>query len=414
MKQVNAEIVAVGTELLLGQIANTNAQWISEKLALHGVNVLFHSVVGDNLQRVHDQFEQAANRSDVIVVTGGLGPTDDDLTREAFQLLSGLTMNEHKLSMDKISAYFEKQKRIMTPNNKKQARVFEDATVLENKVGMAPGMIINRDDKVWVFLPGVPKEMKQLFSDEVLPYIQNLSEENTIIESRMLQFIGIGEAQLEYELKDIIAAQTNPTIAPLAQLEGVAIRLTAKANTKDQAQQLITDTQQRIEGRVGSYLYGINNETIEQRVFQLLKGKNKTVAAAESLTGGMFTDRLIAVEGASSVCPGGIVCYDTKVKEKLLHVPTHITKDIGVISEECADSLATNIRTVLGSSIGISFTGVAGPSCVDNHPVGTVYIGMVDDMGKKQIEKFVFRGDRQSIRKKAVWKGYELLFNFLK
>ncbi|WP_404452691.1 competence/damage-inducible protein A [Virgibacillus necropolis] len=414
MKQINAEIVAVGTELLLGQIPNTNAQWISQKLALYGINVHFHSVVGDNLTRVHDQFSQAANRANVIIVTGGLGPTEDDLTREAFQQLSGLNIMEHKPSMDNISQYFDKQQKTMTPNNKKQARVFEGATVLENKVGMAPGMILTHDNKVWVFLPGVPKEMKQLFSDDVLPYIQGLSGETTVIESTMLQFIGIGEAQLEYELKDIIAAQTNPTIAPLAQIEGVAIRLTAKANTINQARELIAETQLKIVDKVGPYLYGIDDETIEQKISQLLKEQGKTVAAAESLTGGLFTDRLIGVEGASRVCPGGIVCYDTTVKEKLLHVPAHITKNSGVISEECADSLATNIRSLLGTSIGISFTGVAGPEIVEGHPVGTVYIGIDDGSGNKQIEKFLFHGDRQSIRKKAVWKGYELLFNNLK
>lgn len=414
MKQLNAEIVAVGTELLLGQIANTNAQWISQKLAHNGVNVLFHSVVGDNLSRVHDQFAQAAQRSDVIVVTGGLGPTDDDLTREAFQLLSNLSIIEHKPSMNKISKYFDKQKQTMTPNNRKQARVFEGATVLENKVGMAPGMIISHENKVWIFLPGVPKEMKQLVSDSVLPYIQSISEDTTIIESTMLQFIGIGESTLEYELKDLIATQTNPTIAPLAQTEGVAIRLTAKANSKHQADKLIGETQQKVLDKVGSYLYGFDDQTIEQKVCQLLQDQGKTVAAAESLTGGLFTDRLIGVEGASSVCPGGIVCYDTKIKEKLLQVPSNITNDIGVISEECADYLATNICSIFESTIGVSFTGVAGPNSVEGHPVGTVYIGIVDTSGNKQVEKFLFHGDRQTIRKKAVWKGYELLFKLLK
>ena len=414
MKQINTEIVAVGTELLLGQIANTNAQWISQKLALQGMNVLFHSVVGDNLTRVHDEFKQAANRSDVIIVTGGLGPTDDDLTREAFQLLSGLSIIKHKESMDKISAYFDKQKVAMTPNNNKQARVFEDATVLENKVGMAPGMILTHDEKIWVFLPGVPKEMKQLFTDSVLPYMQGLSDDTTVIESSMLKFIGIGESKLEHEVKDIIAAQTNPTIAPLAQTEGVALRLTAKASSIDQARELIAKTQQKIENRVGSHLYGIDDEMIEQKVFQLLKEQRKTVAAAESLTGGMFTERLIGVEGASNVCPGGIVCYDTKIKENLLRVPARITNEIGVVSEACADALATNILAILGTTIGISFTGVAGPESIEGHPVGTVYIGIVEETGNKQLEKFVFNGDRQTIIKKAVWKGYELLFNFLK
>ncbi|ASK64432.1 competence/damage-inducible protein A [Virgibacillus phasianinus] len=414
MKQLNAEIVAVGTELLLGQIANTNAQWISQQLALYGVNVLFHSVVGDNLTRVHAEFEHAAKRSDIVIVTGGLGPTDDDLTREAYQLLSGTPIIEHKPSMDKISSYFDRQNGTMTPNNKKQARVFEGATILENKVGMAPGMIITKNNTIWIFLPGVPKEMKQLFSDGVLPYIKNKTQDTTTIESTMLRFIGIGESQLEHEIKDIIAAQSNPTIAPLAQTEGVAIRLTAKAETMKQAKQLIADTQIKIEDKAGAYLYGIDDETIEQKVFQLLLEQRKTVAAAESLTGGLFTDRLIGVEGASAICPGGIVCYDTKVKEDLLHVPSHITRDIGVISAECAESLALNVRSVLGSSLGISFTGVAGPDKVEGYSVGTVYIGIVDGKGTKRIKKFIFNGDRQTIRKKAVWKGYQLLFNLLK
>ncbi|WP_430785807.1 competence/damage-inducible protein A [Virgibacillus flavescens] len=414
MKTLNAEIVAVGTELLLGQIANTNAQWISQKLAMYGVHVNFHSVVGDNLIRVYNQFSQSDNRSDIIVVTGGLGPTEDDLTREAFQRLTGLNIVEHKHSMDKIAAYFDKQQVTMTPNNKKQARVFEGSLVLENKVGMAPGMIVENNGKIWIFLPGVPKEMEQLFSDDVLPYINQLSDKNTVIESRMLHFIGIGEAQLEYVLSDLISTQTNPTIAPLAQTEGVAVRLTAKAESKRQAYDLIVEKQQQIIQKAGSHFYGVDHETIELKVYQMLKEQNKTISSAESLTGGAFTERLIRVEGASEVCTGGVVCYHTKVKENVLHVPKHIIRDDGVVSTACAASLAMNVRSVIDTSIGISFTGVAGPEELESHPAGTVFIGIDDDSGYKFVKKFVFQGNRETVRKKAVLKGYELLFNLLK
>ncbi|WP_156289126.1 competence/damage-inducible protein A [Oceanobacillus salinisoli] len=413
-KSYKAEIIAVGTELLLGQIANTNAQWLSEKLALSGINVYQHGVVGDNLHRVKEAFEQAQNRSDIILVTGGLGPTEDDLTREAFQLMSNLELMEHGPSMKKIEAFFQNQNKIMTPNNKKQARVFKGSRVLFNQQGMAPGMILSYESKTWIFLPGVPREMKSLFTNDAMPFLQQLTGNEELIKSLVLKFTGIGESALEHELKSLIQAQQNPTIAPLAQEDGVVIRLTAKEKSEERAEKLLEETKQQILSRVGDYFFGENDETIEQKIISLLNKKKYYIAAAESLTGGMFTDRLISVSGASSVCRGGIICYDTKVKQEILGVSKETIQHKGTVSEECALEMAEQVSSKLHANIGISFTGVAGPEQVEGKDVGTVYIALVSKEGFKQVEKLMSMGDRNTIRKRATIKGLEIIFNFLK
>ncbi|WP_085992352.1 competence/damage-inducible protein A [Oceanobacillus senegalensis] len=413
-KEFNAEIIAVGTELLLGQIANTNAQWMSDKLASMGINVYHHAVVGDNIHRVKDTFEQAQRRANIIFVTGGLGPTEDDLTREAFQLISGLEMEEHAASMEKIESYFTRKSQAMTPNNRKQARVFKGSKVLFNKQGMAPGMIVTHDSKTWIFLPGVPREMKDLVTNEVLPYLHELTGNQDVIKSLVLKFIGIGESTLEHELSDLIQRQQNPTIAPLAQDDGVVIRLTAKAESYGEADGLLENTKKLILDRVGDYFFGVNDQKIEERVINLLKEQNKSISVAESLTGGMFTDKLISVSGASEVCRGGIVCYDTNVKQDLLEVSKVTISEKGTVSEECALEMAENVTKKLDSDIGISFTGVAGPNPVEGKKVGTVYIGFVAHNGHKSVQKFEFIGDRQMVRRRATLKGLEIILNYLK
>ncbi|CDQ40046.1 hypothetical protein M948_15065 [Virgibacillus sp. CM-4] len=413
IKQVKAEIVAVGTELLLGQIANTNAQWLSQQLANYGINVYNHVVVGDNLTRVEESFYQAQQRSDLIIVTGGLGPTDDDLTREAFQNISQLSMIEHQPSMEKITAYFAKQQATMTPNNRKQARVFEGAEVWLNNAGMAPGMCVSFQNRTWIFLPGVPREMKALATEHLFPLVQQLVGKNEIIKSKVLKFIGIGESKLEHELKDIIQAQTNPTIAPLAQDDGIVIRLTAKSESDLQASQLIEHTEDQIINRVGSYFYGSDQDTLEGKVIDLLIKKQKKLAVAESITGGLFTGKISSVSGVSSVFEGGIVSYAAHVKQHVLDISEETLTDKGTISEACALAMAKNVAAKLGVPVGIGFTGVAGPDEVEGQPVGTVYIAIYDD-GKEQVEKWMFQGDRNTIRNRAVLKGMELLYKWLK
>jgi nicotinamide-nucleotide amidase len=413
-KQYKSEIIAVGTELLLGQIANTNAQWLSAELAKYGINVYNHVVVGDNLARVLHAFQLAHSRSDIIVVTGGLGPTEDDMTREAFHSMTGMKLVEHGPSMKNIEEFFEKQNAEMTPNNRRQARVFEGAMVLRNKVGMAPGMITTYEGKTWVFLPGVPREMKSLARNDVLPYLQQLTGQEEIIQSTVLKFIGIGESKLEHDLQDMIKEQTNPSIAPLAQKDGVVLRLTAKAGSTKEANNLINTMKEKILNRIGSYYYGADEQTIEQRMIAMLKKHKVTLAAAESFTGGMFTEKLVSVEGASQVCRGGIIAYDANVKQNLLGVSSKTIDKVGTVSEACAIEMAANVYRKLDADIGISFTGVAGPVQSEGKPVGTVFIAILDKKGNRVSREFFFQGDRNTIRRRAMLKGFELLLNFLK
>lgn len=413
-KQFKAEVLAVGTELLLGQIANTNAQWISQQLALYGINVYNHVVVGDNINRVAETFQQAQNRSDIIIITGGLGPTEDDLTREAFQLISNLNIIEHTPSMQKIEAFFLRQERNMTPNNRKQARVFETAKVLENKNGMAPGMIVEYDEKIWVFLPGVPREMKELFTSDVLPFLYQLTGTEAVIKSTILKFVGIGESTLEHELIELIQQQTNPTIAPLATDDGIIIRLTAKAGADEELQGLLNQSKQAILEKVGDYFVAENDGTLEQVIIELLKDRHRSIAVAESLTGGKFSDKLVAVSGASAVVKGAIVCYSPQVKVDVLDVPEQVIAEKGTVSEETAIILARNVRAKMKSDIGISFTGVAGPNETEGKSVGTVYIGLSIEGQEDKAFGFNFLGERNVIRNRAVNKGLEILFNLLK
>lgn len=408
----NAEIIAVGTELLLGQIANTNAQWISQQLALSGVNTFYHSVVGDNIKRVESIFEKAHERSDIIIVSGGLGPTSDDLTREAFQVIYDNKIISHEPSLIKIKNHYKKRGLIMTPNNERQARVFEKTEkIIMNKYGMAPGMIINHQGRIWIFLPGVPKEMKQMTNDTVLPYLERKNGK-TVIQSRVLRFFGVGESRVEHDLQDLIKSQDNPTIAPLAEKNGVTIRLTAKADSVNEAQKLLNETKIKVLEKVGEYYYGEDTDTLQEKVKYELEKSGLWLASAESLTGGKFIENLISVPGASEVCRGGVVCYDTSVKINLLNVPAQLIKSEGTISEACARTLAKNIAHKLDANIGISFTGIAGPEPVENKPIGTVFIGIYIN-GLEEVHEFKFLGEREDIRHLAMMKGYELIYNLL-
>lgn len=411
-KNLRTEIIAVGTELLLGQIANTNAQWMSEQLARFGINTYFHTVVGDNLERLTSIMNDASNRSNVLIVSGGLGPTEDDLSREAFQKISGLKIVEDEYSLRKIEQFFKKRNITMTPNNRRQARVFENSTILENKYGMAPGNIVEYEDTIWIFLPGVPREMKQIFSDDVLPYLRKLNGVQ-VIQSLVLRLIGIGESILEDELKDIIRNQDNPTIALLTDRDGISIRLTAKAETESEAEAMLQQKKDEILQRVGDFHYGDNEKSIEETVFELLQKNDKTLAAAESLTGGAFQSKFVSQSGASSVFKGGIVSYATSIKENVLNVSAETIAKYGTVSEQCAKEMAKNVAELMNANIGVSFTGVAGPNKTENKDVGTAYVCLYDRNGYEHVELCQFWGNRKQIRHQAVLKGYELLFKYL-
>lgn len=413
-KNYSAEIIAVGTELLLGQISNTNAQWISEKLADLGIHVYFHSVVGDNIDRVIQVFEQAGRRSDIVLVTGGLGPTDDDLTREAFQRMTGLDVIEDEASMEKIEAYFKKANREMTSNNRKQSLVFKGSSVYLNQVGMAPGMGITVKDVQWFFMPGVPREMKSLMEENIIPELQDRFQLTETIKSRMLRFIGIGESQLEHDLKQLIEQQTNPTIAPLASEGEVGLRLTAKSQSEKEAIQLIDNVEKQVLQIAGQYFYGYDDTSLNGKVVQLLNEKKWTIAVAESLTGGKFADGIVSVPGASKVFRGSVVAYQTETKINLLKVSPAVIEAEGTVSEECAREMAVNVKRLLKADIGISFTGVAGPDEEEGKQAGTVYIALCTISGEIEAQYCHFSGDREAVRRRAIKKGMEMLWKYLK
>lgn len=413
MVQLNAEIIGVGTELLLGQIANTNAQWISDVLANHGISVYYHQVVGDNHQRIFDAFQLAENRSDVVIVTGGLGPTDDDLTRDVLCDFTNRSFYQDAAVLKQLEAFFTKRHRTMSSNNMKQANVIEGAEIIPNEAGTAPGMILKHKETTFIILPGVPTEMKKMMQDTVLPYLRETYDLEDVIVSKMIRFIGIGESQLEMDIKDLIEQQSNPTIAPLASDGEVALRLTAQADTLVEANRLITSTEDALTERVGQYIYGFNSETIAAVVVRELAKKGLTLSAAESITGGRFCDAIVTVPGASQVFKGGIVSYSQQAKADVLGINKNTLQAFGTVSKETAIDMAKQAKEKLDTDLAVSFTGVAGPDQVENHPPGTVFICLYYDEENYRVEKFSFVNHRDLIRTRAVKKALEWLFHFL-
>jgi len=401
----NAEIIAVGSELLLGQIVNTNARFISQQLAELGINVYFHTVVGDNPDRLLSAIHTAEKRANIIIFTGGLGPTKDDLTKEtiAQHLAKNLVFDQHAL--ESIELYFARTNRVMTENNRKQALVLEGSNILPNDHGMAPGMVLETNGKTYMLLPGPPKEMEPMFHQYGCKVLVSKDAENEKIVSRVLRFFGIGEAALETEIIDIIDAQSNPTIAPLAGDGEVTLRLTAKHVDEGVAESMLDEVEKAISQRVGQYIYGYDDTSLLAELTKVLKERSLTVTAAESLTGGLFQKEITSIAGASSVFKGGVVCYSNEVKHKLLQVKQETLENDGAVSEQCAIELAENTALLLGADIGISFTGVAGPDELEGKPVGTVYIGVAIKGRPTVVEKLALGGTREAIRNRAVKYG---------
>lgn len=414
MTMIKAEIIAVGTELLLGQIANTNGQWISQQLATRGISVYYHHTVGDNEKRMEAVFRHALSRSQLIIITGGLGPTDDDITREVVAKLVKQNLVENEQVLREIKDYFRRSNRVMAENNFKQAKIINGAQIIPNLIGTAPGMIVPYQDAHFVLLPGVPSEMKQMMIETVLPYFENLYTLHDVIVSKMLRCVGIGESQLEMKLKSLITAQTNPTIAPLASDGEVALRLTAMADSTDRAQYLIEQKEKEIEAIVGQYIYGSDDQTLSEVVVQLLKEKGQSIASAESLTGGRFADAIVSISGASQVFKGGIVSYTPDAKENVLGISRATIDQYGVVSEQTAYQMAKQAKEKFNTTYGISFTGVAGPDKLENKSVGRVYICLYLSSHDYQMKVFDFPQNREMIRNRTVKKGLELLYEKLK
>jgi nicotinamide-nucleotide amidase len=410
---MNAEIIAVGSELLLGQIVNSNAQFISKNLADIGVNVFYHTVAGDNERRLSSAVQTAMSRSNLLIFTGGLGPTKDDLTKETIAKLFHKELVHDEASLRYITNYFAQTNREMTDNNKKQALIIKDATVLPNENGMAPGMAFTQDEITCILLPGPPSEMKPMFQKYAIPFLLSKMDVQTRLYSRVLKFFGIGESILETKIQDLIEEQTNPTIAPLASEHEVTIRLTAAHIDQEEAKKLLDETESEIVRRTSAFFYGYENDTLEKQAMDSLLKRNATVASAESLTGGLFGRIMTDQPGSSAVFKGGIVAYSNELKKNLLSVPDSLIKEYGAVSEDCAEWMAEHIKNIAKTDYGISFTGVAGPEQQEEKPVGTVFVGIA---GPQETKVFHLKlaGTRKSIREKTVKHGLYLLNQLVK
>lgn len=407
---MNAEIIAVGTEILLGQIVNTNASYLSSKLAPLGIDVFHHTVVGDNDQRLQEAIQAAEEKSDILIFSGGLGPTKDDMTKQtlARHLDRSLVMDEK--TQQRITEYFEKGQREMTENNRWQAAVIEGSTVLENKTGLAAGMYLEANDKTYILLPGPPFELEPMFEDEVMPLLASLTENGDVLVSRVLRLFGIGEAQLADTLDDLIENQTNPTIATYALENEVSIRISAKAASHEDCNRMIDEMEMQVRNRVGNYIYGIGSKTsLAEVVRDLLVEKNYMLTSAESLTGGLFQSTLVDVPGLSDNFAGGIVSYRAEVKQNVLGVAKETIEKYTVVSEQCAKEMADGAKKIFGADIAISFTGYAGPKEIDGEDAGLVWIGLAIEGRETRAYRFQFNKDRNGNRSRTVLTGLDLI-----
>ncbi|MFJ5770043.1 competence/damage-inducible protein A [Psychrobacillus sp. NPDC093180] len=399
---MKAEVIAVGSELLLGQISNTNARFISSQLAELGIDVYYHSVVGDNPDRLVESIKIAENRADLIIFTGGLGPTKDDLTKETISkhLNKNLVSDQHALIY--IEDFFKRMNRNMTENNKKQALVLEGCTVLENKHGMAPGMFLSTETHSYILLPGPPKEMEPMFQFEAKPILSKLLHNESIIKSHVMRFYGIGEAELETEVQDLLYNQTNPTLAPLASDGEVTLRLTAKSETEEEAWKLIDVLQTEIYNRVGKFVYGYNNDSLASKLRDILVENNLTISAAESMTAGLFQAELAAVSGMGQALVGGMITYTEDIKIQQLGVNEETINEFTVVSSQCAEEMAMRVREKFDTNIGVGITGAAGPDGHGGQPAGTVWIGIAFDDAAPVSYKLSLSGMRNTNRLRAV------------
>lgn len=369
------EILSVGTELLLGSIANTDAQMLSQGLSALGLNVFWHTVVGDNPQRAREAVELARSRADIIITTGGLGPTCDDLTKNVLAEAFGKKLVYHQESLERIKDYARVTGRPLTENNFQQALVPEGSTVLVNDWGSAPGCAFEADGVHVIMLPAPPSECRPMFHHRAVPYLQALSE--GVIASHTLKLFGIGESAMEAQLRDEMNAMSNPTLAPYAKEGECELRITAKAADEESARALIAPVEERLRARFGPLIYGADVPSLEAAVFQLLKEKGLTLGCAESCTGGLIAKRMTDLSGVSAVFRGGVVSYATEVKHTVLGVDQALLDEFGAVSEPVARAMAEGARRVLGCDLAVASTGVAGPDPDERgNPVGLVYLAL--------------------------------------
>lgn len=408
---MTVELISVGTEILLGNIVNTNAAYLSEKLAALGLSCYHQSVVGDNEERLTGAIELAVSRSDIVILGGGLGPTKDDLTKEVTARVFGKELYEDAHSKARIQAYFDHiGKRVeITENNWKQAMVPEGAIVIDNDNGTAPGLILEGENgKIAILLPGPPNELKPMFENAIVPYLNRLQPEG--IYSKMVKVCGIGESQAETMVLDLMESQTNPTLAPYAKTGEVHFRVTARALNEEKAEALMRPMIDELYKRFKTAIYTIEETvTLEEAVVSLVKEKQMTLTTAESCTAGLLAGRIMNVSGTSAIYKEGYITYSNEAKEKLLGVRHETLEAYGAVSEETAHEMVIGAAKAAGADAALAVTGIAGPDGgTDEKPVGLVYIGCYVN-GKVRVEEFRFMGNRSKIRDYAVVRALTLL-----
>lgn len=404
---MKCEIIAVGTEVILGDILNSNSQYLAKELANLGVDVYYHEAVGDNKERILECFKRSLDRSDIIITTGGLGPTKDDMTKELAAEFFGMDMCLHEESLKKIKDYFKKMGREFVKSNEKQAYFPKEAIILDNENGTAPGAIFEKDDKTIIVLPGPPKEMEPMFKNHVRKYLEKRTGDTIV--SEVLRVFGIGESSAEKKLQDLIDNGKNPTIAPYAKEGEVIFRITAKAKSEEEAKKLIKPLKDEVYSRLGDAVYNTGDTTLQDTVAEMLVNKDMTIGVSESCTGGLLSSKLIEYPGISKVFLEGAVTYSNEAKMRTLNVKKETLEKFGAVSHETAKEMAEGIAKRTGARIGVSTTGIAGPTGgTEEKPVGLVYFGIYVD-GEVKSYKHIFTGDRNSVRNRASMTALDII-----
>ncbi|WP_413627153.1 competence/damage-inducible protein A [Fructilactobacillus vespulae] len=411
---MKAEIITVGTEILLGEIIDTSGPFVGKQLANLGIDVYYKDTVGDNFKRLDDAISLAEKRGDLIILTGGLGPTEDDITKQVLAKHLGLELVDDQVALTKINDFYAKSRTNRPGNELIMAQYVSGATVLPNDNGFAVGMFLKFNSKSYLVLPGPPSEMQPMFNKYGLPLLGKEIGQQSLIESRVLHFIGIGETNLEDQLKELISKQTNPTLATYVKQNEVTLRITANGKDQEEIKRLLDQEERQVQKIVGKYFYGYGEEnSIEQVVVNLLKQNKLTITAAESLTSGMFQSKIGSVSGASEVFSGGFVTYAASTKEKLVAVAKETIQNSGVVSAATAAEMAAGALKALETDLAVSFTGVAGPSSLEGHPAGYFWIGMALPDGNVITQDFNFPKSRNDVRDYAVKMGFKMIYDYL-
>jgi len=391
---MNAEVLCIGTEILLGDIVNTNGAYLARQLASLGIDVYHQSVVGDNSQRLLDSLKLALSRADIVITTGGLGPTYDDVTKKAVADYFGLDMEPHEPSVRKIEAFYQRRGAPMTPNNLLQAQVPAGATVFFNEAGFAPGFAVEQGGKTVIMLPGPPNELHPMFERQVAPFLEKYT--GATIRSRTIHIFGMGESLVEDTLRDLMTSSVNPTVAPYAKSGEVQVRVSAKAESADAAFALIDPMVNHIHNMLGDVVYGVDIGSLQAAVVALLREKKLTVALAESCTGGKVSAAITDIPGASDVFGCGVCAYSNAIKQKILNVSAKTLAGHGAVSAETAREMAAGVRALSGADIGVSITGIAGPGGGSaEKPVGLVWFGVDCAAFQETSKQLLSRGHKE-------------------